>query len=91
MNKKKNYLKERQAENYTQFINIPLDLHYYDPAHITAGLKYRNLTLVLSIVAASFMILACKKKDTTSSTPIADSVNMQRNYSDTATSAANDT
>lgn len=46
--------------------------------------------LVLSIAAAGFMILACKKKDTTSSTPVADSINTQRNYSDTA-SAVRDT
>lgn len=46
--------------------------------------------LVLSI-AAGFMILACEKKDTTSSTPVADSINTQRNNSDTAASAANDT
>ncbi|WP_330745962.1 hypothetical protein [Chryseobacterium sp. CP-77] len=48
-------------------------------------------TLVLSIAAAGFMILACKKKDTTSSTPVADSVNTQRNYSDTTASAVRDT
>lgn len=47
--------------------------------------------LFLSIVAAGFIISACKKKDITNNTSVTDSASTQRSYSDTVASTVGDT